>query len=802
MRPIALHVEGFGIFRDAVAVDFDGVDYFALVGPTGAGKSTVIDAICFALYGSVPRYADERQVARVVSVGKLETKVSLTFAIGEQRYRATRVVRIRNGKASTPEAMLEQLDSSGAPRMLAGSARELKPAVERLLGLPFAHFTKCVVLPQGEFARFLHDDPAKRRDLLTRLLDLEIYDRIGQLARQRAAAARQAIEIHERQLAAYAGATAEARRAAEQRRVALLELHRAIDAAQPDDKDLVATIAAADTCARQASELAAELSTIAIPKAVGKLTDELDLAVTSQRTATEALTAAERALADLDARVEALPDRVELLRAHDAHAAVAETERALVAARTAEQHAVEDAKRADQVAQRADAHLAEAQSALDAARALHAAHALATHLVAGEPCPVCAQTVDRIPGRKRPAGLTKPERTLEEARRIVADARTTVEHATRKRTEAETIRQRLDEQLESARAQTASHPDPEAVRSAVAAIDDALAGHAAARTRERDARRAVADAAKTVAALEAKLAGTRAQLQERRDHFLQAGLAPPVPVDDLMASWLALTAWAGDERTRQERVVGAAANEVERARAARREILGQLSERARGLEVESRAKDLAALRDDVLEQGRDARNELHRIDEAMEQSRKLTEELGAAREEFDVADLLGTCLRSDRFEKWLLVEALETLVQAASANLHELSGGEYSLRSSDDGEFVVVDHRNADETRSVRTLSGGETFQASLALALALSDQLADLSAAGGVKLDAIILDEGFGTLDVDTLETVATTIESLGSSGRMVGVVTHVPALAERVPVRYRVARTDRGARVDREDA
>ena len=66
-----------------VDIDFDGVDYFALVGPTGAGKSTVIDAFCFALYGSVPRYGDERQVARVVSIGKQEAKVSLAFAVGD-----------------------------------------------------------------------------------------------------------------------------------------------------------------------------------------------------------------------------------------------------------------------------------------------------------------------------------------------------------------------------------------------------------------------------------------------------------------------------------------------------------------------------------------------------------------------------------------------------------------------------------------------------------------------------------------------------------------------------------------------
>jgi exonuclease SbcC len=128
------------------------------------------------------------------------------------------------------------------------------------------------------------------------------------------------------------------------------------------------------------------------------------------------------------------------------------------------------------------------------------------------------------------------------------------------------------------------------------------------------------------------------------------------------------------------------------------------------------------------------------------------------------------------------------LVDAASRTLLSLTQGHYSLRYSSDEEFVVVDHRNADETRSVRTLSGGETFQAALALALALSDQLAELSAAGGAKLDAIFCDEGFGSLDADTLDAVASTIESLATSGRVVGLVTHVPALAERVPVRFRV--------------
>ena len=105
-----------------------------------------------------------------------------------------------------------------------------------------------------------------------------------------------------------------------------------------------------------------------------------------------------------------------------------------------------------------------------------------------------------------------------------------------------------------------------------------------------------------------------------------------------------------------------------------------------------------------------------------------------------------------------------TVGRAASTTLLDLSAGNYSLRSNDDDEFVVVDHRNADERRSVRTLSGGETFQASLALALALADQLARLSRAGGAASSkSIFLDEGFGTLDAD-LGNVATR-RSLGTA-------------------------------------
>ncbi|HZB51953.1 MAG TPA: SMC family ATPase, partial [Mycobacteriales bacterium] len=197
----------------------------------------------------------------------------------------------------------------------------------------------------------------------------------------------------------------------------------------------------------------------------------------------------------------------------------------------------------------------------------------------------------------------------------------------------------------------------------------------------------------------------------------------------------------------------------------------------------------------------EARSAAERVAERRAEAAELAATRDAAEEQAQVAKLLGQVLRADGFERWLLASALDVLVADAGRTLLELSGGQFEL-THDGKDFAVVDHADADSLRPVRTLSGGETFQASLALALALSAQLAGLAAAGAARLDAIVLDEGFGSLDEATLDVVAGTLESLTAGGdRMVGVVTHVAALAERVPVRFAVRRGPAGSTVVREE-
>ena len=108
---------------------------------------------------------------------------------------------------------------------------------------------------------------------------------------------------------------------------------------------------------------------------------------------------------------------------------------------------------------------------------------------------------------------------------------------------------------------------------------------------------------------------------------------------------------------------------------------------------------------------------------------------------------------------------------------------------------MVIDYDNAGERRGTDTLSGGETFLASLALALELSDQVQQ--AVGAVRLDCLFIDEGFGTLDPETLRVVADTVRGLQVGGRMVGIITHIPELKEEFDQRVLVEKESGSSRV-----
>jgi hypothetical protein len=126
-----------------------------------------------------------------------------------------------------------------------------------------------------------------------------------------------------------------------------------------------------------------------------------------------------------------------------------------------------------------------------------------------------------------------------------------------------------------------------------------------------------------------------------------------------------------------------------------------------------------------------ARRDLADLRGRRDEAQGLAEEVARLKKQREVADKLGLLLRSDGFERWLCASALDSLVIEASETLLKLSGGQYELDRGERNELFVIDHNDAATRRPVNTLSGGETFQASLSLALALSRQVVGLSAGG-----------------------------------------------------------------------
>jgi len=298
------------------------------------------------------------------------------------------------------------------------------------------------------------------------------------------------------------------------------------------------------------------------------------------------------------------------------------------------------------------------------------------------------------------------------------------------------------------------------------------------------------------AQLEEQVTASRGVLAGQRDGIVQLG-APPVNDKDLAEAWAGLLSWAEGAAKSKRVELEAADQATAGARGAAESATATLTHLLEAHEIVVAGDDSPDLAYGFASASAREKESQARRDYANRED--LLAQIQSEREDAQVAQTVGNLLRTDAFPRWLIGSALDVLVADASHNLRELSGGQFDL-THHDGIFLVVDHTDAEAERPVKTLSGGETFQASLALALALSSHLAILAAAGNAHLESIFLDEGFGTLDDAMLDIVAETLESLASQGeQMVGLITHVKSLAERVPVRFQVTRDQLSSRIER---
>ena len=204
MRPQKLSLKNFMPFRvtgDQVhEVDFSQLGLFSITGPMGSGKSALIDAMVWCLYGRTARYGVDSK--GVISTGEQSCEVALDFTIGERWFRAVR----RTGKIT--DSGLSEREGEEWIQDISGSAR-LTTRIEELLGLDFDSFTKTVILPQGRYAEFLTSEPKKRRELLAKILELGVYARVADQAKLVAGQAKTRAETLRETLAQYTGLSQE-----------------------------------------------------------------------------------------------------------------------------------------------------------------------------------------------------------------------------------------------------------------------------------------------------------------------------------------------------------------------------------------------------------------------------------------------------------------------------------------------------------------------------------------------------------------------------------------------------------------
>jgi exonuclease SbcC len=196
MRPVRLQLSGFTCFKDEAELSFESLDLFVISGATGSGKSSLLDAMLFALYGRVTR-TDAHGVKDLIALGRKRLAVVFDFLVGGQLYRVSRVKYRKAGRGA--EAELERWEAD-AFQPVTDQVGRVDREVEHLLGVGFEAFTQAVVLPQGQFATFLHSKPAPRRAMLNQLLRLEVYEQMRKAAGERAQLHGQERESLERRL--------------------------------------------------------------------------------------------------------------------------------------------------------------------------------------------------------------------------------------------------------------------------------------------------------------------------------------------------------------------------------------------------------------------------------------------------------------------------------------------------------------------------------------------------------------------------------------------------------------------------
>ena len=827
MKPERLQLTAFGPYAGQIELDFSafgGSGLFLIGGDTGSGKTALFDAITFALYGETT--GENRKTTMLRSdfaEPTAETCVELQFTHRGRSYTVRRwpeqqrAAKRGSGVVKCPP----KAELLREPEEPVSGAVAVTNAVTQLLGIDAKQFAQVSMLAQNDFTRLLNAPSAERAAILRQIFDTSDHQRLGQAAVQEATKAAEACSRLEDTLLLHLSSL-QADPAVPETAAALAEMQT--------EQEVFATdkaLALADSLLQQDAQTADRqnemIHSLEEKLARGNAGVKLAEQQAARRRQLEELQAEADRTAEVQTKSEAEQDELQKrMAALKQNIADTEKQRDSLGRTDTEQvklqHQIELAqsltvtcerllKELEQEAeQRADAEkkqtaYAAAQEKLDEAeneyismqRQLNANRAglLAQELHAGSPCPVCGSRqhpkIAELPkNHVTEKQLEQREKSLAEQRRTTADAsRAAGEAVTRVEELRTNIVREADEFFAKRGARYTGRP---------AAELDNPALYEALSTQQTS--------------LDDGLLGLHKQLNRYKKETEQLdAVLHRLDILNQQMSVLEKQAFAAVRRATNAKAGHAAAlarvQQMQETLPKRNdpETLNKLMAALQRLQNDRAAA--IALRDAAVQR----QNANRAARQGLQTTRKKWE---TAREKRSMWDNLSKTINGNLagkiklpFEQYVQAFYFDGVVEAANLRFTRMTDGQYKLlrRKSESlsGKTALdldVFDAYTGKTRPVGSLSGGESFMAALSMALGISDTIQQN--AGGVTIETLFIDEGFGSLDADSLEKAVDTLAGLAGGNKLIGVISHVEALQDRLTRQIRVSKTRAGSRAE----
>ncbi len=900
MRPLKLTISAFGPYAGRMELDFEGLGscgLYLITGDTGAGKTTIFDAISFALFGEASGGNREPGMLRSkYAEEKTPTEVELTFCYGGEVYTVT-----RNPEYMRPKGRGEGMTKQNADARLVypdgrvvTKLKDVNAAVKEILGLDRDQFSQVAMIAQGDFLKLLLADTKERQKIFRNIFHTNLYVELQDRLSKQANAVKYQWEDARKSIRQYVeailsdeqSAYADQIRQAKEGMLPVEEILTILECVLEEDRNAQNDL---EQNLRQGeAELEETVALMTLGERYQKTKDQLSRQEAEEASAKVHLQYCQEELAEQQTkcpRLEQLSkeitameltlpeyDRMEEVRTNISAAEIQKEQAeqdsniatnvkdeltAEIAALKEERKTFENiAAEKERLLSQQQEQYRQMESLQDLISGIHKFHKqleawktyqqiylaasetseqlqreydaknkafldeqagiIASRLEDDKPCPVCGSLHHPSPAVMAESAPTEEE--VKKARKLCEKAARDTQKAStaaakekgKTATQEESLLKKMDKLM-------AIRDIPEAEETAkmrVSQLMDSI-GALAEEIRQLETSQVRRDYLDNVIPQkEETLVSAEEKRRKARETIATADASIGALSDQLFSLKAKLiyesrsAAVSGKNSLERERtIIRTALEQAERNVAAAKDKLTAVSASVVQLRKqleESVSVDLSALtekksaltaqKEACLKQQKTIYNRLTTNRSCSHSIRKKSAELAELEEKqkwmralSDTAN--GTVKGKERImlETYIQTTYFDRIVARANVRLMKMTGGQYDLkrrknadnmRSQSGLELDVVDHYNGTE-RSVKTLSGGESFKASLALALGLSDEV---QMSTGIQLDTLFVDEGFGSLDPESLNQAYNTLAGLTEGNRLVGIISHVAELKERI--------------------